>query len=131
MKKINIIYWISTVLFALAMGMSGVMNLIVNADSIKLFDTLGYPHYIIPFLGLAKILGAIAIVVPGFPRLKEWAYAGLLFDLIGASYSVIAVEGFQPQTSGMLIFFGLFALSYIYHHKRMAAKETHSSVAMA
>ena len=85
---------------------------------------LGYPLYILPFLGVAKFLGIVALLVPGFPRLKEWAYAGFTFDLIGAVYSGIAKNGFDPMMLSMLVFFGLLALSYIYHHKRLAAKQS-------
>ncbi len=124
MKKINIAYWIFTGLFALAMFMSGVQNAMVTSDSVGLLsDTLGYPEYIIVFLGVAKILGAIAIVVPGYPRLKEWAYAGLFYDLVGATYSAIAATELNPGMLGMLVFFGLFAGSYIYYRKREAAKQ--------
>ena len=77
-----------------------------------------YPNYIIPFLGVAKVLGAIAILIPGYPRLKEWAYAGLLFDLVGATYSLIMTDGIQPGMAGMLIFLGLFLLSYTWYRKR-------------
>lgn len=124
MKKTNILYWTFTGLFAAAMLFSGIANLLVTADSIALFNTLGYPEYIIPFLGVAKILGSIAILVPGFPRLKEWAYAGLFFDLVGATYSAIMAEGLHPAMAGMLIFFGLEALSYIYYHKRNSLLHT-------
>lgn len=120
MKKTKIIYWVFTVIFAGFMLFSGVMNAIVTPDSVVLLtDQLGYPQYIIPFLGVAKILGAIAILIPGFPRLKEWAYAGLFFDLIGATYSAIAIAGFQTEHLGMLMFFVPGVLSYIYYHKKL------------
>ncbi len=123
MKKINIIYWIVTGIFGAFMLFSGIMNAMVDAGSIALIKTtLGYPHYIIAFLGVAKILGVIGILVPGYPRVTEWAYAGLFFDLVGATYSGIAVEGFNAGTPFMLVFFAFEALSYIYYHKRLAAK---------
>jgi hypothetical protein len=119
MKSINIIYWTSTILFGGFMAFSAIANIIVDADSVNLITTqLGYPKYLISFLGVAKLLGAIGILVPGFPRIKEWAYAGLTFDLIGAVYSGIAVYGFQPPMLFMLVFFGMDALSYIYYHKK-------------
>ena len=124
MKKTNILYWTFTGLFAAFMLFSGIANAMITADSITLFKTLGYPEYLIPFMGVAKIVGAITILIPGIPRLKEWAYAGLFFDLLGATYSVIMVEGLNPATSTMVIFFGLEALSYIYYHKRKQAMET-------
>ncbi|MEX2232985.1 MAG: DoxX family protein [Cyclobacteriaceae bacterium] len=119
MKKTNILYWTFTGIFAAFMFLSGIQNALITPESVELLMTkLGYPQYIIPFLGVAKCLGAIAIVVPGFPRLKEWAYAGLFFDLLGATYSGIMAEGFHPLMLTMLIFFGFEALSYIYYHKR-------------
>ena len=83
-------------------------------------NKLGYPKYIIPFLGVTKILGVIAILVPGFPRIKEWAYAGLFFDLLGATYSGICVDGLQPAMAFMLLPFAFEALSYVYYHKRLS-----------
>lgn len=85
-------------------------------------DVLDYPRYIVAFLGAAKIVGSIGVLIPGIPRtLKEWAYAGLFFDLIGATYSLIASSGFDPSILGMLLPFVLGALSYFFYHKRMAA----------
>ena len=118
MKKTNILYWTFTGLFALAMLFSGILNAMVTPESVAIIDHLGFPVYIIPFLGVAKILGAVAIIVPGFPRLKEWAYAGFFFDLLGATYSAIMTDGLQPPMATMPIFFGLLALSYVYYHKR-------------
>jgi hypothetical protein len=123
MKKINILYWVFTILFALAMVSTSIGNVMVDPDSVAFIgDKLGYPKYMIPFLGVAKILGVVGILIPGFPRIKEWAYAGLFFDLLGATYSGICVDGFQPGMAFMLVFFGLGALSYIYHHKRLSYK---------
>jgi len=89
---------------------------------------LGYPNYFTFFIGTAKILGSIAILIPGLGRLKEWAYAGLAFDIIGAIYSAVAVDGFQPQMTIMLIWVVLFILSYTYYRKMEHLKhqrETH------
>lgn len=81
---------------------------------------LGYPLYMLPFIGVAKLLGIIALLVPGFPRIKEWAYAGMFFDLTGAVYSGLITGGFHPQMLFMLVPFVLGGLSYVYHHKRLA-----------
>jgi len=122
MKKTNILYWIFTALFGGFMLFTAIPNIIVDEGSVDLITTqLHYPKYIIPFLGVAKVLGALGILIPGFPRLKEWAYAGLFFDLIGATYSAISVEGFHVPMLFMILPFGIGALSYIYHHKRLAA----------
>lgn len=122
MKKTNIVYWICTVLFGGFMLMTAIPNIMVDEASVDLISTqLGFPVYMIPFLGVAKVLGAIGIFIPGFPKLKEWAYAGLFFDLIGATYSAICVEGLHLPLSFMILPFGIGALSYLYHHKRLAA----------
>jgi hypothetical protein len=96
-------------------------SLLVNEDSIKLIhDMLGYPKYFIPFTGWAKLLGTIVLLIPAYPRLKEWAYAGLFFDLVAAVYSGIAVsKTFDPLMLTMLIWFVPGILSYIYWHKKL------------
>lgn len=120
MKKIKIIYWIITGLFALFMLSTAIPDVIKSKDAVDFIVKLGYPAYIVPFLGVAKVLGAIVIVLPGFPRLKEWAYAGLVIDLVGATYSFIAlgypVSGWAP----MLLFILLPFLSYFLYHKARA-----------
>lgn len=123
MKKVNIIFWVSTGLFCAFMLSSAIPNILSSDEWVQLITHLGYPTYILPLLGVAKLLGIIAILVPGFSRLKEWAYAGFTFDLVGAVYSGIAHDGFDPMMLTMVIVFGLLALSYIYHHKKLALKE--------
>jgi uncharacterized membrane protein YphA (DoxX/SURF4 family) len=124
MKKINLFYWITTGLFAAFMVFSSVPNMLSSPESVQfLGDHLGYPRYIIPFLGVAKILGSIAILVPSFRRIKEWAYAGLCFDLTGAAASLIAVDGWQPQMLFMLVFIGVLFLSYFLWHKKLTINE--------
>ena len=76
-------------------------------DAVAFMTALGYPPYFTPFIGVAKLLGSIAILIPGFPRIKEWAYAGLVFDLIGAVYSQIAVGMPSAGLLFMLLPFGL------------------------
>jgi hypothetical protein len=124
MKKTNIIYWTATILFGGFMLFSAIPDIIVVPEAVEfLSNKLGYPQYIIPFLGVAKTLGVIALFIPGFPRVTEWAYAGLTFDLIGATYSGYSVDGFQPGSLFMLVIFGVEAVSYIYWHKRLREKE--------
>ena len=122
MKKTKILYWVFTILFAALMLFSAVPGIITNADSIKfMHDMLGYPVYIIPFLGIAKLLGAIAILIPGLKKIKEWAYAGLFFDLAGAVYSGIAVAGkFDPMMITMLLWIVPGILSYYFWNKMMS-----------
>lgn len=120
MKKTNIIYWIITGLFLAFMLFSGVMELRPPQPGQDIMAMLGYPPYLAHFLAVTKFLGVIAILIPGFPRIKEWAYAGFAFDLIGASYSMIAVG--QMNAGGMifmLVLLAFLAISYIYYHKRL------------
>lgn len=118
MKKTNILYWVFTGLFGAFMVFSAIPDIMVTEEAVTFVTGLGYPKYIIAFLGVAKALGVFAILVPGFPRLKEWAYAGLFFDLLGATYSVISSQGAQLAQLFMVLPFGFLALSYIYYHKR-------------
>ena len=87
---------------------------------------LGYPTYFILFTGVAKVLGIIAILIPGFPRIKEWAYAGLMFDLIGAIYSVTSVN--QEGWQFILIPLTLGILSYYFYHRRLARRQVSSEL---
>lgn len=120
MKKANIFYWIFTGLFAAFMLFSGVVNMMVTPESVDLIvKQLGYPEYFVFFVGLVKILGVIAILVPGFPRVTEWAYAGLFFDLFSATYSMVAALGFKPDIFGMALPIVLGVLSYVFYHKRL------------
>lgn len=121
MKKINILYWVFTGLFAAFMLMSGIQNAMVTKESVDVFTALGYPQYLVAFMGVAKILGVIAILIPGYPRIKEWAYAGLFFDLAGATYSILQGP-ISPPVLFMVVPFVFEALSYIYYHKRLNAQ---------
>ena len=87
----KIAYWIFTILIALLMVVSALPDVLMVDGAVQIFEHLGYPRYLLPFIGVAKILGAVAILQPWFRNLKEWAYAGIAFDLIGALYSHIAV----------------------------------------
>lgn len=92
-KSKNITYWITTIIIAFCIGGGGVVQIaIVRGNAATAL--LGYPLYFFHILGFWKILGAIAILVPRYPRLKEWAYAGIFFDLTGAAASNAAVGGY-------------------------------------
>ena len=119
MKNTKLLYWIFTCLFAALMLFSAIPNIITNADSIKfMHDMLGYPLYFIPFIGVAKLLGVIIIVIPGLKVIKEWAYAGLFFDLGGAIYSNIAVAGkVDPMMLTLLVWIVPGILSYYFWKK--------------
>ena len=117
MKKIKIAYWIVTVLFAANMLLSSIPDLMGKPHAIAFVTKMGYPEYFVYFISVAKILGVIGVLIPGFPRLKEWAYAGLIFDLIGATYSFYALKNPVSAWAPMLIFIGLGFASYFLYHK--------------
>ncbi len=123
MKKTRILYWVFTVLFTGFMIFSAIPDIMVTDDAVKLVhDFLGYPVYLIAFIGMAKLLGALIILLPVNARLQEWAYAGLMIDLVGATYSIIAMGATFAQWSFMILPAGVGLLSYIYHHKLNALK---------
>jgi hypothetical protein len=121
MKKINIIYWVSTALIVLLMLWSAIGSFMKNPDAAKMMAQMGYQAYVFHFLAVAKVLGIIAILVPGYPRLKEWAYAGFTFDMLGAAYSLYATNFPVSNWAPMFIFLAILAVSYIYYHKKLAA----------
>lgn len=129
MKKLIMIYWIFTGPLAALMVMGSIPDIMSVPDAVALFDHLGYPAYLLPFIGIAKLLGVVAILTPGFPRIKEWAYAGFVFDLSGAMYSSISVG--DPASGWMLFFIGfiLIAGSYVlYHRKRKAVSLSNAQI---
>ena len=87
MKARLIAYWVTTALTAFVFLSGGVADILQPPDVIKGMTDLGYPVYFVTILGVWKVLGGIAVLAPRLPRLKEWAYAGMFFDLTGASLS--------------------------------------------
>jgi uncharacterized membrane protein YphA (DoxX/SURF4 family) len=85
-----IAYWVATALVVFELGLGGVWDVLRVPQVRGLIERLGYPPYFLIILGIWKLLGAVALVIPRFPRLKEWAYAGVLFDLTGAVVSLFA-----------------------------------------
>ncbi len=93
-KRNKIIYWVATSLLAIGMLQSGIFAVIKSKEWIDLVTGLGYPVYFMVLLGVWKILGVVAILIPRFPLLKEWAYAGFFFAMTGALISHLAVGDF-------------------------------------
>lgn len=92
-KRNKIIYWVSTIWLASAMLASGVQQLFHTKGFVDIIIPLGYPMYFLTILGVWKILGVVAVLIPKYPLLKEWAYAGFFFTMSGAAISHIAVGG--------------------------------------
>ena len=122
MRKTRIIYWTLTIVFAGFMAFTAVPDALVVPDAAKFMNHLGYPNYFTHFIGIAKLLGSIAILIPGFRVIKEWAYAGLFFDLIGAFYSNAMVDGFNAaMLITMVLLFAFGIGSYVYNRKLYGA----------
>ena len=106
-----IAYWITTALVAAESAVSGVMEIPRLSPFIEVMTRLGYPAYFSVILGVWKVLAVAAILVPRFPRLKEWAYAGLFFNMTGAVASHFAVGDAPTMLVAPTIFAGLVIAS--------------------
>src|SRR5258708_24907775 len=91
-------YWVTTSLFAAAFLASGAAELASAPAAVASTLALGYPGYFLTILGVWKVLSAPALLAPRLPRLKEWAYAGIFFDLTGAAAS----HAFSGDTPGKI-----------------------------
>lgn len=127
MKTVNIAYWICTVLFLLMMGFSAVMSFQHNPEGDKMMAHIGIIPQILTFLAVFKLLGIIAILMPGFSRLKEWAYAGFTFDVLGAIYLFIIAGDPVQAWAPVLVTLLLILASYFLWHKKidMQAKKAY------
>jgi hypothetical protein len=95
------------------MLLSAVPDVLRIPDALLVFKHLGYPPYLLVFLGTAKILGVVAVLVPGLPRIKEWAFAGLTFDVTGALYSHLSISDPPGAWTPAVIALALVGGSYI------------------
>jgi uncharacterized membrane protein YphA (DoxX/SURF4 family) len=106
------LYWISTVLIAAVLLLGGVMDVLRAPPVVQTIGTLGYPAYLATLLGVWKLLGAAAVLSPGLPRLKEFAYAGILFELSGAAFSHAASGDPASKVAVPLVLLGIAAASW-------------------
>ncbi|MFB9326343.1 DoxX family protein [Paenibacillus aurantiacus] len=106
------VYWIATIVGAGLLFIGGLLFLAQGEHQVEEMKHLGYPVYLLTLLGIGRILGAIALVIPRFPRLKEWAYAGFVFDLIGASASHAFAEDSLVEIASPLIFLVVIVVSW-------------------
>lgn len=112
MKPTVIAYWVATSLLVLAFASGGVMDLRQTPEMLEGMKALGYPAYFATLLGLWKLAGALTLVVPGFGRVKEWAYAGMFFDLTGAAVSHAAVGDPLGKVLVPLVLTGVLVASW-------------------
>lgn len=116
-KRNNIIYWISTIWLALGMLSTGAVQLFkgkTGAGGVDSITQLGYPVYFLTILGIWKILGAAAVLIPKFPLLKEWAYAGFFFAMTGAVFSHVAHGNPVSEIFPSLLLLLLIAVSWYF-----------------
>lgn len=115
MKKRNkIIYWIATIWLSLGMLSSGIVQLLNVKEEIDFILNLGYPAYFLTILGGWKILGVAVILIPKFPLVKEWAYAGFFFAMSGAVFSHLARGSGTAEFFGPVLLLILTAVSWYF-----------------
>lgn len=113
-KRNRIIYWIFTIWMSLGMVSTAIVQLIKNKDELANFTNLGYPAYLMTIIGIWKILGVIAVLIPKRPLFKEWAYAGFFFVMSGALISHIIVNDTFGRTFPALLLLLLVCISWYF-----------------
>ena len=129
-KTMRVVYWTLTGLFCSLQGWAALQYLIEAPRMMASIHALGYPIYFVKLLGIAKLLGITAILYGGFPRLKEWAYAGFTFDTVGAFFSHIS-SGDTLLVAAVPLLFCAAQLASYFLWKRMepgSAQTSHSWV---
>jgi hypothetical protein len=112
MNRRNAAYWTTTVLAVFPLLVGGVAYLFRMDEVVLNFRELGYPEYLLMILGTFKLLGALVIAAPRLPRLKEWAYAGVAFNLVGAVLSHAAVGHSAEKTLAPLLLLSFTVASW-------------------
>jgi hypothetical protein len=113
-KRNKIIYWIATIWLALGMLSTGTVQLIKMKEEVDMMTHLGYPIYFLTILGIWKVLGVITILIPKFPLLKEWAYAGFFFAMTGAIFSHLVSGDEAKELFGPLLLLVLTVVSWYF-----------------
>ncbi len=113
-KRNKIMYWIFTIWLALGMTATGIVQLIRVEEEVKNFSHLGFPLYLMTIIGAWKMLGVIAILVPKFPLVKEWAYAGFFFAMSGAVIAHIICGDGGKELFGPLLLLILTVVSWYF-----------------
>jgi uncharacterized membrane protein YphA (DoxX/SURF4 family) len=111
MQTRSIAYWTSTAILVFVLLSGGISELLQLWGTLDTVTVLGYPPYFLTIIGAWKVLGGIVLLVPGFRRLKEWAYAGIVFNMTGAAASHAFVGDYGPFAFHVLVTLGLAALA--------------------
>ena len=121
-KRNKIIYWIATLWLSLGMVSTGIVQIIKMKEETEMMTHLGYPLYFLTILGIWKILGVIAVLIPELPLLKEWAYAGFFFAMTGAIFSHFAVGDGAKEFFGPTLLLILTILSWYFRSQDRKVK---------
>ncbi|MCB0495674.1 MAG: DoxX family protein [Cyclobacteriaceae bacterium] len=113
-KAKKITYWVATLWLALGMTSTGIVQLIGMDEEVKMITGLGYPVYISTILGVWKLLGVVAVLIPRFPLIKEWAYAGFFFNMTGAILSHLISGSAPTDLFGPSLLLVLTAVSWYF-----------------
>jgi hypothetical protein len=113
-KRNKIIYWISTIWLALGMVSTGGVQLFKVKEDVDMMTHLGYPLFLLTILGVWKMLGVVAVLIPKFPLLKEWAYAGFFFAMSGAVFSHLASGDGAKEFFGPILLLILTVVSWYF-----------------
>lgn len=117
-KTRKIIYWITTIWLALGMTSTGIVQLLQLPEEAEVIVNLGYPMYLLSLLGIWKLLGVVAVLLPNIPLIKEWAYAGFFFAMSGAIFSHIAAGAPFSEALPALLLLVLTVLSWYFRPKK-------------
>jgi len=113
-KRNKIIYWVSTIWLALGMVSTGIVQLFRVKEDVDFIIQMGYPDYFLTIIGIWKILGAVAVLIPKFTLLKEWAYAGFFFVMSGAVFSHIATGNSMNEIFPAILLLALTVISWYF-----------------
>lgn len=113
-KRNKIIYWVATLWLALGMLSTGIVQVIKMKEEVDMMAHLGYPAYFLTIIGVWKILGVIAILIPKSPLLKEWTYAGFFFAMSGAIFSHLACGDSAKEFFGPTLLLVLIVISWYF-----------------
>lgn len=131
MKARTITYWVATILVAFCMGSGGAAELLRVPGTVQGLVKLGYPTYFVSIIGFWKLLAAMALLFPRFPRLKEWAYAGIFFNMSGAAVSALATGAETWHVAVDVVLIGLNFASWALRPKNLVLEAPGSRVERA
>lgn len=113
-KRNRIIYWIATLWLSLGMTATGIVQLSGTKEETDMFTRLGYPFYLLTIIGVWKLLGVLVVLVPKFPLVKEWAYAGFFFVMTGAVISHLVTGDAAKELFGPVLLIVLTIVSWYF-----------------